>query len=119
MIRHGMEYPLGRWKMATIEQAKEALQAAKDFQEEADQILQPKMTQQDIERIVAACGYAFSIEERVTGRGDGTTHTYAKARTRGSAKKRTTRSLGKLDTVMALDQDELVKLIEDKFKDVK
>jgi hypothetical protein len=72
------------------------------------------MPKQDIDRIVAACGYNVLFDERVSPQGDGTQCNYVKASTRG-AKNRRTRSLGKLEAVEKMSQDDLVKLIESKM----
>lgn len=70
------------------------------------------MTEQDIERIVTSCGYACVFEDHV-GHGDGTLKRYVKVATRG--RNRRTKSLGRVEKVQLLDQDALVKLINEKF----
>lgn len=98
-----------------IKEAKEVLRIANDIQQGVNQILQPPMAEQDIARIVAACGYACDFRDELTGRGDGKSKRYVIARTRG--KQNVKRSLGRVEKVLALSQDDLLKLIEAKFKE--
>lgn len=97
--------------MATREEAKAALSMAKAIQQ--DVILHPTMTEQDIERIVNSCGYVCDFRDEISGRGDGKSKRYVFARTRGKGYVK--HSLGRIENVQAMDQDDLVKLINAKF----
>jgi len=74
------------------------------------------MNRQDIERIIAACGYVAIFEEQISSKQDGTSRHFVRARTRG-AKNQRRYSLGRLEVVERLSEDELVKLIGLKFEE--
>ena len=62
------------------------------------------MTREDITRTIAAYGYHTLFNERVHKRGDGRTYSYVMAQ---SKDKKRTRSLGKLEDVLQISEDEL------------